>query len=167
MKSDKICVPTPEICRRFGLEIVEETKESYKLKCIGCGHVREAKKKVGGEINISKCKFCDKEQKKKKKELLKEQRAKRREDADRRKEIEREKHAKEHQDRILAQLYEEEERLMNERRDTSAKEYNRINTELNNVRMKIQSIIKDPDTHIEHFLPSMTYANNIPGIIPT
>ena len=162
-----ICVPTPALARRFGLEIIDETETSYTTRCLTCGHVKEVKKKPGGEIALRICKSCDNEQKKKNKESIRE--FKKQQRAEIKEAIKRnsiDKDSPEYKEKILNQLYNEEEKLLIERRDTTTQEYNRITTEINNIRMKIQKIIKDPDTHIEHVLPSMIYPNNIPGIIP-
>ena len=149
-----ISVPNESLIKRFGFEFVDEDETHIILRCTTCGHIRKSFKMVGGEISFYKCRMCESKNFKKSSNLPYKSNENNQQD-----------HGYINTSKKLDFLYSEEQRLLSERKGKPAAEYEKINSELNNLRMQIQKIEKDPEFRVEHILPNMLNTNKIPGII--
>ena len=109
---------------------------------------------VGGEISFYKCRMCENKNSKKSHNLTYKSNENNQQD-----------HGYDQTSKKLDFLYSEEQRLLAERKGKPAAEYEKINSKLNNLRMQIQKIEKDPEFRVEHILPNILNTNKIPRII--
>ena len=139
--SHRLMLPTLANLWHYGYDLVSEDKNSVTMKCNYCGCNKTSWKDGDGKVPIYRCRKCDMSMNNRRKiEELQD---------------DFNNTVNQTQLKLVCRMLRlTEQDLLKQRRNCTAEQYARFTSEINNIRMKIQRIEKDPEAYVAQTLGS-------------